>query len=1146
MTDQNNETYERVILLDRPSDSDSFSGGGHLRTARALAKTIRRFEGKDHSIGLEGSWGSGKSTIVNLATDELENSDKEDKHHVFTFDLWANQTTHFRRAFLENFLKWGQEKFPKQKRFVEQKKKEVGDRTKVIETNNKRQFDWFGIVVVGFLFAIPALYTWFSPFAFKGTAKIDLIGLPIGTSISLSLTVLMLIALIIYAKSSRIPGSKWNEGWIDGFSKALSVFSKEHEKTTVTQNIRDEDPTQYEFHKIFREIVEKFQADGARLVLVFDNIDRLPSDRISDIWSEVRSVFQTEQSNIDHANAITGIVPYDRSVAIRAMKGSQDGDLNDYIIEDVFRKSFDAIHHVSPPVLSDASKFFADQCSKATKGKMATETANCIYRIFDLYVGDNKAPATPRQVIAFINSVMSWWELRGGDIPFESIAVFVAHQSKIESNPGILNEGREIDDRMRRHANQNNLNRDLAALAYNVSLELALQVSLEAPITRALISADSDSLKVLSENSNSNGFYEILPKVIEKNAADWAEKSPIDFAHAISNLNDLGNISDAHFSRVTLANQSRLLKTVELEKIEELAKIFLLQGFVDSSKVKEVFEDLIKWINSSLPNADEQTFEHGQMWVKRIGNLCDACAVAHGNAFTNKMKTLVSVPASVQATLGVAYDIDETNCEFLEFKPISNKLAVLQELQTEVIQPRRRFHFSWKQIKSIFDQKDSYSLLKALAEHMKTSDVKNDSENLHPLLSNLVQVYNDNAKTKNVRDLCEDLSNSGALIHHAYQVKDEDDEKAISIIARTVWFTMAVSGTSGPVLKSPEQMPTFGNMQASKKWFDTLYSGSELKESHINQIAEFAIDAGNAGPIFSGATKNDPSKELYRSVTKAIIRSERTHLPRVSIIAHDYDNIIEMLEDDAESLLVQLGNRESDEYWKDIDYKQVSNALIEDAASRSEKGWAIFLKNLDDWLVKISANDWSNALENQADEVRLLKARRSSKQIQIPSANLSEPLSSYILSTLSGSIDTNIDHSEVLASLPSATKTALPKEIFERHDTYTKNINAALKAFPDVMDKLPFTKDADKAVERYLLPLVKANTALTTDFVESHKMIFRKVIKNASDGQLLLLNEYLDGLRDDEEQSDYVQKICGILGIKRKNVVSEVTDDKSE
>ena len=95
------------IIFDTPALEDAFDSGGHKRSAIALAKSIRQLKGRNGSIGLEGQWGAGKSTVINLAENELKESpDEETNYCVFPFDLWEHQSDDFRRAFLEEFVNW--------------------------------------------------------------------------------------------------------------------------------------------------------------------------------------------------------------------------------------------------------------------------------------------------------------------------------------------------------------------------------------------------------------------------------------------------------------------------------------------------------------------------------------------------------------------------------------------------------------------------------------------------------------------------------------------------------------------------------------------------------------------------------------------------------------------------------------------------------------------------------------------------------------------------------------------------------------------------------------------------------------------------------------------------------------------------------
>ncbi len=71
------------LLNDDPAVHDNF--GPHEKVAAAILELICKEEG-GKSIGLTGSWGSGKSTVVKLLEQKLP-----DKTEMFIFDAWAHE-----------------------------------------------------------------------------------------------------------------------------------------------------------------------------------------------------------------------------------------------------------------------------------------------------------------------------------------------------------------------------------------------------------------------------------------------------------------------------------------------------------------------------------------------------------------------------------------------------------------------------------------------------------------------------------------------------------------------------------------------------------------------------------------------------------------------------------------------------------------------------------------------------------------------------------------------------------------------------------------------------------------------------------------------------------------------------------------------
>ena len=94
------ERCPTTLLADTPAETDAF--GGHERVARSIVEVVQTEDG-GRSIGLEGGWGAGKSTIVRLTSKELAQSKGSDDK-IAVFDIWAHQDDPLRRTFLENLI----------------------------------------------------------------------------------------------------------------------------------------------------------------------------------------------------------------------------------------------------------------------------------------------------------------------------------------------------------------------------------------------------------------------------------------------------------------------------------------------------------------------------------------------------------------------------------------------------------------------------------------------------------------------------------------------------------------------------------------------------------------------------------------------------------------------------------------------------------------------------------------------------------------------------------------------------------------------------------------------------------------------------------------------------------------------------------
>ena len=92
-----------VFLPNRPLGKDLLDGQSQEYVAQAIKKHIEEVDAPDNDgkvlpriIGVEGSWGSGKSNMLLQLKDKLKAN-----YHFFTYDAWGNQEDLQRRSILE-------------------------------------------------------------------------------------------------------------------------------------------------------------------------------------------------------------------------------------------------------------------------------------------------------------------------------------------------------------------------------------------------------------------------------------------------------------------------------------------------------------------------------------------------------------------------------------------------------------------------------------------------------------------------------------------------------------------------------------------------------------------------------------------------------------------------------------------------------------------------------------------------------------------------------------------------------------------------------------------------------------------------------------------------------------------------------------
>ena len=114
------------------------------------------------------------------------------------------------------------------------------------------------------------------------------------------------------------------------------------------------------------------------------------------------------------------------------------------------------------------------------------------------------------------------------------MATYLAHQGLLSENPSILNSEDGLDEKIVDLAGDEKLVQNLAAMVFNVEVNLAFQILLDEEIAKAIVAEDADQLLDLSD---APGFGLRVDDVVRENAEEW--RSTGEFGTAVGNISTL-------------------------------------------------------------------------------------------------------------------------------------------------------------------------------------------------------------------------------------------------------------------------------------------------------------------------------------------------------------------------------------------------------------------------------------------------------------------------------------------------------------------------------------------------------------------------------------------------------------------------------
>ena len=602
------------FLKNTPIGEDKFEGQSQERIANSIVKILK--DERHQIIGIDGGWGTGKSNLVKIVEKKIK-EDTPDNLYFFTYDAWGHQEDEPRRTILEELtgalvrdlssFKTGD--WPEKKKKLLAKSRERNTTTKPS-------------LSLGFIIAFLAVVL--TPILNVVTDSVHNLWIRIPI-MSIPIIAILCYYCYKYCSLSKIIDDNGIERKLTrkeklrlALEKTFEFYHQDQIKNTTYETLIDEIPSVTKFRKWMKGISENL--NDKKLVLVFDNFDRLPTPKVKALWASIHTFFSEDN---DYKN-IKVIIPFDRAHINSAFRDNDITELNRINNEvnnkicygnDFINKTFDVVFRISLPVLSDWEKYFQENWEFAF-GKLNKDSDTEYRKVFQIFERLSKR-ITPREIIAFINEIVTMRISLDEEIPERYLALFIKGKEQILSetvkeiaSPSYLGPLENI------YLTDKDLPKYIAAITYQVNSSKALDVVFNKELKDALDSGNPNKVRIISEskifslllNGVINEVTNIENTVLTLSDESFSDKATV----AISQFWD-----DIYNREISIPKPGIILKDYQkilLQKISQFKRkdylVFLINLFYDAEKFNALeFVRNIKTLSELSRSFDIDIFE---------------------------------------------------------------------------------------------------------------------------------------------------------------------------------------------------------------------------------------------------------------------------------------------------------------------------------------------------------------------------------------------------------------------------------------------------------------------------------------------------------------------------------------------------------
>ncbi|RSV87663.1 hypothetical protein EGH55_20750 [Klebsiella aerogenes] len=361
------------LQTESPSEYDIFEGQQHEHVARKMSEVIVTENIK--IIGLEGCLGSGKSTIIHFVKKHLK--DSQFRFIEFDAELYHFGTT---KKALIDLIYQGFKAAPgiDSKALTDHRDNALGNTLRYTRKQKSKISFWTISFLLSSVLAIQSLRYFLN----------DINKLAMGSTLS---SWLFLIELLCLFSPAIVLGLFCLVGKRSEDFTVSDILKKNSEDTITEKMLISREVGTLELHTALQGFIQCLPPE-ARFILIIDNLDRIHSNKVKELWSDMELISSTAGEKLKI------ILPYSAEHVSKSLSEDR-GEGHEFIAKRI------PVNFLVPPILSAGWRHGFQTLWAETLAEPVPHACYEVAELLERFLPQHHSQITPRFMKKLINDI---------------------------------------------------------------------------------------------------------------------------------------------------------------------------------------------------------------------------------------------------------------------------------------------------------------------------------------------------------------------------------------------------------------------------------------------------------------------------------------------------------------------------------------------------------------------------------------------------------------------------------------------------------------------------------------------------------------------------------------------------------------------